>query len=106
MATEECTGDRLDWDKLIEQPMVAGGFVLVISGVAPKPMTVCLRLSPPGTVEEDYRQIEVLGTANDIEPQVETPWHLDITNIEDYYGRVGVELVGATKRAQIPSKDS
>ena len=106
MASEECTGDRIDWDEAIMRPMVAGEFVLVLTGVAPVPTSVCLRPSPIGFVEDEYRQIEVLGTMNSIEPQVETQWTVEEPNIAEYCGRVGILLVGATKRDFIPPKDS
>jgi hypothetical protein len=105
MASDECTGDRVDWDEVEMRPMVAGGFLLVLRGVARVPTTVCLRPSPIGIVEDDYRAIEVLGTVNEFGPEVETPWTLEEPNIAQYSGRVGFELVGATKREFIPPKE-
>jgi hypothetical protein len=106
MASEECKGDRIDWDEVEMRPMVAGGFLLVLRGVALVPTTVCLRPAPIGTVKDDYRGIEVLGTVKEFVPQVETPWTLEQPDIDRYSGRVGFELVGATKREFIPPKET
>ena len=99
-----CTGERIDWDEASMRPMTPSGFVLVAKGVAPVPTDVCFRVLPIGIVAEDYNGIEVLGTPKDPTTDVETPWQVDLPDAERYHGKVGIVLIGATKREYFPPK--
>jgi hypothetical protein len=85
-------------------PMTAGGFVLAVKGVAPVPTDVCFHPLPIGIVAEDYNGIEVLGTPKDPTTEVETPWQVDLPEPERHNGKIGIVLIGATRREYIPPK--
>jgi lysozyme family protein len=97
-------GERLDWDTAELHPGVAGGFILVVRGVAAVPMTVTLHPLPVGIVPEDYRGIEVLGVREEATTQVETPWTAEI-DTDGLGGRKGIVLIGAHKREYFPPRD-
>lgn len=98
-------GELLDWTEAhIENEFVAGSTLLTLNGVAPYPMRVWFDPAPVGVAEEDYREVAVRGKGDEEHLQVETPWQLSNNRIEDWYGRIGVEIVGLTKRLRIPSK--
>jgi hypothetical protein len=101
----EPTEQRLDWDKAQLHPKTAEGFILVVDGVAPVPMKVRLHSLPIGIAPEDYHEVEVVGRAADVSPQVETPWKAEI-DTEGLSGRKGFVLIGETKREYFPPKDS
>jgi hypothetical protein len=103
---KRCTGERIDWDGASMRPMAAGGFVLTVKGEAPVPTAVCLNPRPIGIVPEDYNGIEVLGTPKDPASDVLTPWEVDLPNAERQNGRVGIVLIGATKREYFPPQDA
>jgi hypothetical protein len=104
--TQDVTGTfRLDWTEAEIHPMVAGGFMLVVRGVAPTPVEVELRPRPLGIAPDDYRGIEVL--AHQVEPvtQVETPWVIE-RDVDDIpKGKIGFVLLGETMRAYFPPKE-
>ena len=100
----ETVEERLDWDDAEMHPKTVGGFVLVIRGVASVPMKVRLNPLPIGIVPEDYRGIEVLGRPAEVGPEVETPWTAEI-DPEGLGGRIGIRLIGATKRQFFPPKE-
>jgi hypothetical protein len=105
MASEECAGDRIDWTEAKLVPGVAGGFILIVRGTAAVPSDVCLRPSPIGIVQDDYRGIEVLASRrDDAEATVETDWTVE-EPLEAITGGVGIELIGATKTEFLPPKE-
>ena len=65
-------GERLDCNDAEMHSKRASGFVLVVGGVAPVPMSVELSALPVGVVPKDYNAIEV--TREDPGLDVETPW--------------------------------
>ena len=110
MSTEsnqmESTGcERLDWDTAEEHPEVAGGFILVVRGVAPVPTKVKLHPLPIGIAPEDYQGVEVCGEPEDPTIEVETPWTVEEDTSKLPRGRVGYVLIGATKRAYFPPRE-
>jgi hypothetical protein len=105
---EGCMSDqqdcqRLDWESAELHPGVAGGFFLVVRGTAPTAMEVELRSLPIPIAPEDYHGVEVCGCSNGPVAQVETPWEAEAST-EGWSGRVGFELIGATKREWFPPK--
>ena len=97
---------RLDWDEAEMHAKTAGGFILVIRGVAPVPMEVELEPRPVGTAPDEYRGIAVVGTPrDDVVPQVETPWGIQVDPAELPKGTRGFVLVGATKREYFPPQE-
>ena len=97
-------GERLDWEEAEMHPKTVAGFVLVVRGVAPVPMTVSLRPMPIGIVPDDYRGVEVLGVRDEAAAQVQTPWSAQI-DTDGVGGRVGIVLIGMQKREYFPPKD-
>jgi hypothetical protein len=100
----QSAGERLDWDTAEMHPGVAGGFILVVRGVAVVPMKVRLHPLPIGIVPEDYNGIEVVGVRDDPSLEVETPWTAQI-DTEGRGGRKGFVLIGATQREYFPPKE-
>ncbi len=96
----------IDWDRAYLEPMAARGFVLIVSGVASKPTKVTLTPRSTGVVEEDYAPIEVLGEHDADDMAQIQDWHVALPEIEQYYGRIGVVLVGRTKQQHFPPKSS
>jgi hypothetical protein len=103
--SERCTGELIDWTSAIMEPMVAGGFIFIVSGESPVPVEVCLDPEPIGVVEEDYRKVAVRGTVTEVQAQVVTPWRVETTASEEFNGRIGFELIGKTKRAFFPPRE-
>jgi hypothetical protein len=96
--------ERLDWDEAQMHPKTVSGFILVIRGRAPVPMTVRLRALPIGVAPVDYQGVEVLGIPQgDVTPQVETPWGLQVDPGDLPTGRKGFVLVA--KRAYFPPRE-
>jgi hypothetical protein len=95
----------IDWDKASEEPMAVEGSVLTVSGVAPRPVEIFLDPSPIGIVEDDYNGIEVHAVFESAGPEVETSWRKVLPDVQQYAGRVGFVLVGASKREYFPPKE-
>jgi hypothetical protein len=98
--------NRLDWTEATMHPMVAGGFQLVVRGVAPVPVDVELRPLPIPIAPVEYHGIEVIGTPRGPTTQVETPWTMEVDADEIVRGTKGFVLIGATMREYFPPKDS
>jgi len=99
MAEQGC--ERLDWDSAEMHNMTAGGSMLVVRGVSLVPMDVELHSLPIPIAPEDYHGVEVCGRRKDVVQQVETPWEVS-DDVEEFSGRIGIELIGATKREKFP----
>lgn len=97
--------ELLDWQSAVEHPGVAGGFFLVVRGVARAPMEVELHPLPIGVAPVDYHPVQVRGRTREPTTEVETPWTIERDPSELPHGRKGYKLVGATMHQEFPPKE-
>jgi hypothetical protein len=93
----------LDWDLAEVHPMIAGGWMLVVTGTSEIPIEVELFVLPVGIAPADYRGVIVrVRPSGDATAQVETKWEatLDVSHLGNFV------LIGATKRLHFPSQAS
>lgn len=101
--TEPDAGVDIDWDEVLVVPQFAGGFVVIVRGIASAPTSVSLE---PGPEEpSDYAPVHVVGRRASVVIQVESPWEVQCPLDQLPSGRVGTVLIGATKRHHIPPVD-
>jgi hypothetical protein len=97
-------GEDIDWDEVRIVPLFAGGFLVIVRGVAPVPTIVTFEPGPEEPL--DYAPVHVVGRRAALSVQVETPWEIQTPLERLPHGKVGTVLVGATKREFIPPQDS
>lgn len=99
----DCNWVRLDWEEAELHPMTVSGFMLVVSGVAPEPMPVKLRVLPPGIVPQDHTVVELVGCRSEVSTEVLKPFTAEL-DTDGLLGKRGFDLLGATKRKHFPSQ--
>jgi hypothetical protein len=97
-------GEKVDWDEVLVVPEFAGGFRVIVRGVAPVPTLVSFEPDPTEQ-DVDYRPIYIVGRRAAITLQVKTPWEITAPLDSLPSGRKGIVLVGATQRHYIPPQD-
>jgi hypothetical protein len=97
--------ERIDWNEATGHPKTAGGFRLVVRGIAPVPTEVRLDPQPTGIAPVDYHGVEVQGKADDPNLQVETPWTIEADTEKLPHGRIGIVLIGATMSKYFPPQE-
>jgi hypothetical protein len=60
---------------------------------------------PIGIAPVDYQGVELRGFRDEVGPEVETPFRLNVDTGEIPHGRIGFVLIGATQREYFPAKE-
>jgi hypothetical protein len=99
-------GELTDWETVsVVNETVADSIVIVKGHTPTRPVTVKLVPLPTGVEKWDYWPVEVTAyRLGDEQSEVVTPFEAS-GQLSDLSGGTGkIELIGATKRAYIPSK--